>query len=284
MHGMDGGPPRSARRALALITTPRRRGDALAQPMDEPLQSWLARLGLGEDIAGAFYGAGLERLSDLHYLNGHGLSESDLRELLPGVNMKSRKIVRGELQLLSASRNVTDDRVNGKLSFAEHLWDSFQAVASDVRMQNQQFAVLARHLTSRWQLEQEYSDRLRSLGDQLSVPRSGAVLLRPYEHFVRVIQRQGETLANHSAERAVVFKDRCTTQLNGISERRTVTIDRMSSEAARLKLQLQQAYVDLERARSEHMKAEHHSRQPVKRLDSKSSGGAAAPEQFTAVQ
>ena len=233
---------------------------------DQELREWLSTVGAAEHTA-AFVDQGFRSPEDV--LSAQ-LSESNLKEL--GIGMKVRKAIMNEL--LTAPVSGPDAGGGGASStggaaeagaeggagpsrFSTELWDSFPAVLSDVRQQAQICGAVSRYLQGRWQLEQDYSRRLRALAEQLPAPEEDSVLLRPYGPMFELVAAAARAAANRHQACAVQLREKSCADLTSLAQRQAAEIDQLSSDAARLRLHLRQAYASLERDQTAYIQSQH---------------------------
>lgn len=228
----------------------------------QELRDWLECAGAAEHTS-AFVEQGFFSPADV--LSAQ-LSEQDLKEL--GIGMKARKAIINELLLHSsgakAGHATNKDGETGKdgdtadsPSRFSSLWDSFPAVLSDVRQQAQVCSAVSRYLQARWQLEQDYSRRLRSLAEQLPALEEDSVLLRPYGPMFELVVAAATAAANRHQACAAQLRDESCAELAALAQQQANEIDQLSSDAARLRMHLRQAYSNLERDQTSYIQCQH---------------------------
>ena len=229
----------------------------------QDLRDWLERAGAAEHTS-AFVEQGFFTPEDV--LSAR-LSEADLKEL--GIGMKARKAIINELLVDSSEPHPgyasSEEGGSGKdggsgdgpSRFSTALWDSFPAVLADVRQQAQVCAAVSRYLQGRWQLEQDYSRRLRTLAEQLPTLDEGSVLLRPYGPMFELVAAAATAAASRHQACAAQLRDESCADLATLAKQQANEIDQLSSDAARLRLHLKHAYCNLERDQTSYIQCQH---------------------------
>jgi hypothetical protein len=229
----------------------------------QDLRDWLERAGAAEHT-NAFVEQGFFAPEDV--LSAQ-LSEADLKEL--GIGMKARKAIINELLVDSSGAQAgyasSGEGESGKdcgsgdgpSRFSTALWDSFPAVLGDVRKQAHVCAAVSRYLQGRWQLEQDYSRRLRALAEQLPALEEDSVLLRPYGPMFELVAAAATAAASRHQACAAKLRDESCADLAALAQQQANEIDQLSSDAARLRLHLRQAYSNLERDQTSYIQCQH---------------------------
>eukprot|EP01048_Picozoa_sp_COSAG05_P020356 COSAG05_NODE_3438_length_2063_cov_2.613035_1_plen_214_part_00 len=141
--------------------------------------------------------------------------------------------------------------------FATELWDSFAKVHADVKAQTQACASLSRYMQARLQLDRDYYRRLSSLNELLPQPSNDSVLLRPYGPIFEVLTSAAGAAARLQSSRCADMEQGGLPKLSALVQRHAAELERLSSEAARLRLHLKQAYANLERDHTEYIRRQH---------------------------
>ena len=195
------------------------------------------------------------------------LTEDDLREA--GLNMKTRKRVwhalaaatssGQEQQAVDAPQPAGHGReTKAPLSrFAVELWDSFATVHADVKAQTNVCATLSRYIQGRLQLDHDYYRRLLSLNELLPPPSNESVLLRSYGPIFEVLTTSATVTAELHAARIAEMTQGGLANLSTLAQQHAAELERLSSEAARLRLHLKQAYANLERDQTQYIRRQH---------------------------
>lgn len=145
--------------------------------------------------------------------------------------------------------------------FAEQLWDCFMTVHEDIRQQTQAYAALSRYIHGRLQLEQEYRRRMSALAEQLEASATGGhadehnnVLLRPYLLVFGAVASSSASAADVREARSSGLEHNLQ-ELSSLVRSQTAALEQLSSEHARLRMRMKQAYANLEREQTTFIQA-----------------------------
>ena len=176
------------------------------------------------------------------------------------------------------------------LSFAEELWDSLDIIARDIEEQTSMCTSLAEYLRARCQLEDEYCQRLNSLGQDISIARyrreqvhADSELVRPFLTIFNVITEAAEVVSNEHAARAREIREQAYEACSDTVKHQQEQLRSITSDIKAWKTRLRHANIELENSQTLYIKAKQKAAETQAQA-ARSTGGARAQDQADAAE